>query len=656
MQELFEIECTLEELLAYEKMTGSISSRHFQINTKFGKKHIEGIDYTAYNEPTYSITTETGKNIKASKNHILFQKNKEITVNDILDDICNDQICTIETIDGEDKIEHVSYIGDHDLIDIQVEDVNEFYLANGIRSHNSTLSDVIKFGIYGRLENKKLKDMANRLNKNAYVKIELLTAKGKVIIERGIEPSIFNLWINPSSPDDKPFDKAGKKSVQEYLEEEILEMPFYVFANTLSLSINDFKSFIKMSNSDKKAIIDKIFGLQVLNQMRELLKQQMKKIKEVIENLSASVDAFIKSVESTQTEIESLEERIKKDNKDKKAELLSQKIGYEKYIQKCVSNMTKIENKIKEVTENKKVISSSILTDRQLIVTSQEKIDLYKNSKCPTCESDLNTDFHHEILRQYETSLLEATERLQTKNENLKIINKNQQKLDKLKSDTRVNMSNAQVKLKYVQTELDNTKDVIDDLQMSSLRKILKDSEKSIQINKDEQTKNQKGLAFYGLVEEILGDKGVKQLAIRTILPPLNSEISKIIKTLGIDHKIVFNEEFDAKITHFGQECSPDTLSTGEMKKVDFAVLLAVIKMMKMKFPFMNLLFLDEIFSSIDGDGQYHILKILRECVKDMNLNIFVISHYPLSYAEFDYRVDINKINGFSTFEITHID
>ena len=75
--------------------------------------------------------------------------------------------------------------------------------------------------------------------------------------------------------------------------------------------------------------------------------------------------------------------------------------------------------------------------------------------------------------------------------------------------------------------------------------------------------------------------------------------------------------------------------------------------MMKMKYPYMNMLFLDEIFSSIDGDGQYHILKILREIVKEYNMNIFVISHYPLSYTEFDYTIEITKNNGFSTFEIS---
>jgi len=138
----------------------------------------------------------------------------------------------------------------------------------------TTISDVIKFAIYGKLENKKLKDIANRVNKNMEVAIEITTRNGKVRIERAVEPGYFRLYL-----DDKEIDKAGKRSVQEYLEEELLEMPFYVFSNTLSLSINDFKSFIRMSNHDKKAIIDKIFGLQVLNTMRDLFNSRRKGLK-----------------------------------------------------------------------------------------------------------------------------------------------------------------------------------------------------------------------------------------------------------------------------------------------------------------------------------------------------------------------------------------
>jgi len=645
MQEFFEIECTLEELYEYNKHTNSIYDNKIYVSTKFGKKCIENIAYTAYNEPTLSIRTETEKNIKVSNNHILYDVNGiEIKSKDL--EIGN----YIETTDGYELITYIESIGNYDLMDIQVDDVHEYY-ANGIRSHNSTISDVIKFAIYGRLEKKKLRDLANRLNKNAYVHIDMITKKGKLTIERGIEPSIFDVWIN-----DVKFDKAGKKSVQDYLEEEILEMPFYVFSNTLSLSINDFKSFLTMNNHDKKTIIDKIFGLQMLNQMRELIKGQIKKLKSNMDAIDSSISAFEHSLTTSTTELETLEEQIKQDKSDKIVKLNEQKLIYEDGLRKCLSNLEKIEVKYTEIRKSKVSVQNSISDDRRNKAIAQEKIDLYKNSKCPVCESDLDTDFHTTILKEYQNASIELDESMAAKTETLNKLNENLKKLESLKTDTERNRGSIRSKLNLTQREIDESSETIDDKQLGSLRKIIKDAKTNIDTNKKAHVNTQKEVSFYGILDEILGDKGVKQLAIKTIVPPLNVEIGRIVKHLGVDHKIIFNEEFDAKITHFGIEVSPETLSTGEMKKVDFAVLLAVIKMMKIKYPYLNLLFLDEIFSSIDGDGQYYILKILRESVKDYGLNIFVISHYPLSYSEFDYKIEVTKANGFSQMEIKTVE
>ena len=539
------------------------------------------------------------------------------------------------------------------LMSLELSDVPSFYLVYGANgTGKSNLSDIIKFAIYGKLENKKLKDIPNRLNKNAYTKVELMTKKGKVIIERGVEPSIFNLWVNPKTPQDKPFDKAGKRSVQEYLEDEILEMPFYVFSNTLSLSIDDFKSFIKMSNADKKAIIDRIFGLQILNQMRELLKKQIKKINDGVSNITSSIEAYTNSLNSAKKEFDELENRIKQQNLDKKQQLFQHQDRYKQYITKCSSNIIKINTKINEILTGKKLISESIFQERQLLMSSQNKINLYMNSKCPTCESDLRTEFHQEILKHCETAIDEINERLKEKNEKFDIVVNNHNKLEALRYNTEIQTDNARIKLGDIERELNKLNDPSDDLQISSLKKIMDDSQKNIDDNKQRQIKSKKGVAFYGLVEEILGDKGVKQLAIKTIIPSLNVEIARMLKSLEIEHRVVFDEEFDARITHFGMEVSPETLSTGETKKVDFAVLLAIIRLMKMKFPYLNMLFLDEIFASIDPLGQQQIINILKDTIRDYNMNIFVINHYPLSHTEFDYKISINKINGFSTYEI----
>ena len=537
-------------------------------------------------------------------------------------------------------------------LDLQMPEDPGFFLIQGKNGNGkSTLSDVIKFGIFGKLENKKLKDMANRLNKNAYVKVELTTSKGPVVIERGIEPGFFKLFVNGIE-----LDKAGKRSVQEFLEDELIEMPFYVFANTLSLSINDFKSFLRMSSFDKKAIIDKIFGLQIINQMREILKYQTKKLKESVEELGTSVRAFSQSLESTQSQFEELEQKIRENSTEKKSQLLAEKILHEKNIEKVDSNIKKIGEKLTKFQDAKKKLSESISGDRQLLLSLNEKIELYENSQCPTCQADLETDFHKDLLTEYNKTHEDTTKRHTEKDATLKEVATNIQKLEKMRVEQRQTLAGLKVKLNYVNSDLEDMEEEDDDEQTKSLKIMIDEFTEKIEEKKKEQGNNQKAIAFYNLTEEILGEKGVKQLAIKSILPALNTEIAKIIKTLGIEHRISFNEEFDAKILHFGMEVSADTLSTGEMKKVDFAVLLAVIRMMKMKYPFMNMLFLDEIFSSIDGDGQYHILKILREIVSDYKMNIFVISHYPLSYTEFDYKIDITKNNGFSTFDLQKID
>jgi DNA repair exonuclease SbcCD ATPase subunit len=169
----------------------------------------------------------------------------------------------------------------------------------------STISDVITFGLYGKLEGKKLKDIPNRSNKSAWMKIEF-EQDGKIYeVERGLEPAHFQLSI-----DGKIYDQAGKNNVQDYLSDDILKIPYYVFNNTISLSINDFKSFLKMSTADKKLIIDKIFGFYILNDMRDILKEESKNIKSSIDRLTGEIFATGRSISASQKELEELQKKI----------------------------------------------------------------------------------------------------------------------------------------------------------------------------------------------------------------------------------------------------------------------------------------------------------------------------------------------------------
>jgi len=524
-----------------------------------------------------------------------------------------------------------------------------FFLVQGKNGHGkSTLSDVIKFALFGKLENKKLRDIANRMNKHAEIKIQVSVRKGKVVIERGVEPGYFRLYLNG-----KEIDKAGKRSVQEYLEEELLEMPFYVFSNTLSLSINDFKSFIRMSNFDKRAIIDKIFGLQILNQMREALKQQNKKLKEAVDSFESSLHAYNRTLQSSQRELEGLKQKIEESQGEKVKLLEEKKTKLGEYIKKGKVREEEVHSKLREAETIRRTVETSLSGDVQLIRECRQKISLYENSKCPTCASDLQTDFHKENLKQYTQSSSEAEDRVRNKKEKIQKVDSAIDRLKTALRDTQKQIHTAEAQFSQVEKEINQLSKSGSDAQTSSLQKIVREAKKNIQESQRERAKSEQRMNYLSLVEEIIGEKGIKQLAIRSILPSLNAEIQKLIGTLGIEHRIAFDEEFNAKITHFGIETSVDTLSTGESKKVDFAVLLAIIRLLKMKYPGVNVLFLDEIFSSLDADSLHHTVKILRETVRDFQMNIFVISHFPMTNTEFDYIIEINKTGGFSSFIVT---
>ena len=183
---------------------------------------------------------------------------------------------------------------------------------------------------------------------------------------------------------------------------------------------------------------------------------------------------------------------------------------------------------------------------------------------------------------------------------------------------------------------------------LDSLKKISEDTRESIQEFSHERSKEEKKSEWIKKIEDILGDKGVKQLALRTILPSLNGNIAELMGSLHLPYTVTFDEDFNASVVHMGEEISTSTLSTGEMKKVDFAVLLSVIKLMKIRFSSINLLFLDEIFSSVDPDGVYTILNTLRKICDELGLNVFVINHAPMPTEIFDYKIEIQKRNNFS--------
>jgi DNA repair exonuclease SbcCD ATPase subunit len=528
------------------------------------------------------------------------------------------------------------------------EDASLFQVIGENGSGKSSISQVITFAFYGKVEGKKLGDIPNRINGNAWVRVEFESNGRNIAVERGLEPSLFDLYI-----DGMKYDQAGQRTVQDYLADDILGIPYYVFNNTILLSINDFKSFIKMSVQDKRAIVDKIFGFHILNQMRDALKEENKKIKEMLDSLSGQMISIRSSIEKSHLEMEKLASKIEEQSKEK-SELLTESlkdfIKLQEIHSQKIADFKKVET---EFNSNSLRMNQSLTETRTKLKDINRRLSLYDSDKCPTCESALTTEFHSDIKSTLTAESKKLEESMNEIEDSLLEIRKSESEISATRNDLREKGNKISAKIMEINREIESLSNKAGkDDQMDALKRIVNNLETEEETIQSETFKTEEKSNWLKTLDEILGEKGVKQLAIRTILPSLNSEILDLLSQMHLDYQVVFDEEFKATIYHMGIEIPVQTLSTGEMKKVDFVVLIAIMKLMKLKFSSINLLFLDELFSSVDPDGIYSIVKILQKITRELGLNIFVINHAPMPHEIFDWKLEVKKTNNFSSISV----
>ena len=515
----------------------------------------------------------------------------------------------------------------------------------------TTIANAIIYALYGRVEGVKLSDLPNRINKELHVKIGLTCGPIDVEIERGLLPNKFSVKLNGVE-----FDKAGKKSVQDYLEEEIFGIPYHVFKNIIILSVNDFKSFLTMSNQDKKQIIDKMFGFSILNDMQMSIKTERRNIKMDIDSYESELNQILDSIASVKGKLNTLLEESQQKNNSKIDELKSNLVELNESVKELNVNKQHIDTKLTENAEeyeSKRTAASSLKHEIEYL---KKKVKLYESKKCPTCETQLDSEWHLEQKEHFCTKIEEDTLSIKSLKEALDSIKSNISKLRSEKGDIESKTSDIKYSMKSFKSELLKIKETPDDSQFEHLKNLIKDFEKKESVKSTSKDNLNADYNFMEIVEQVLGEDGVKNLAVKTILPGLNTNIAAMAQTMHLQFHIRFDEKFNCIINHLGEDINPMTLSTGERKKADFIIIIAIIKILKLRFPQLNLLFLDELLSSVDHDGVYNILKILNQVIKENKINTFVINHSVLPHEIFDKKLQIYRENGFSKFTIDTIE
>ena len=113
--------------------------------------------------------------------------------------------------------------------------------------------------------------------------------------------------------DGTDLDISGIGSAQTFIDNEITMMPYKMYSNIVSLSINDFKSFVTMSPKDKREIIDRVFSIEVVNTMHELVKNAIKNVKFDMELMSREIATIEMNISNYKTNLDLLKQNSGRD-------------------------------------------------------------------------------------------------------------------------------------------------------------------------------------------------------------------------------------------------------------------------------------------------------------------------------------------------------
>ena len=506
----------------------------------------------------------------------------------------------------------------------------------------SSIADCIIYALYGKIDGTNNSDIPNRINKNFYVKIELDCNGHEITVERGLSPNLFNVTI-----DGVVIDTAGKNNVQTMLEENYYKIPYSVFKNTLILSINDFKSLVDLNPSDKRNIIDKIFGFTEYNLMTKLIKEDIKMLDSSISSNMGSLKTASVSIEKYEQQLEEL-----KNNEVSQEEIdeLTEKINEAKKLKTTnEENIKKLDDARKKLDKQTTEKNMDIRDLKRKIEDNKKKIKLIDSKKCPTCGSSLDTDeFHKERERlvneneSCETAIAEMTYIITDLSNKIRAVDSkknvfvdaiNKSRLTDLVSD-----------LKYKVSLRKNNSQPLLNLKESLNSQIA-------QLNEEREMLSKKKM-IYDCVMQILGDGGIKEYIASKYIPTINQIISEMMEFMGINYNVVFDRTFKATITSNGYNVTYNSLSTGEKKRIDFATVVSFIKLLKLQLGDMNLLFLDEMLASIDINGVADMMTILKDLSVELNMNIFLIHHAQVENVVFDNVLETSKPDGFSKITV----
>lgn len=202
-----------------------------------------------------------------------------------------------------------------------------------------------KLALYFESDGVTVNGISNDINGNGYVAIEVTSNGHRWKIASHYTRTKLNTLEVFKDGSETAEDWGKIPDTKAMINQQIIDIPYHIFSNILSLSINDFKSFLSMNPKDTRNIRDRIFGFYVLNDMMENLKVNMKSYNDRYVEINNKVSSLNEIIEETNQKIINEQQQLSSHSDAEKADL-------QRRIEECQEKLNQEKKELSDLVES----------------------------------------------------------------------------------------------------------------------------------------------------------------------------------------------------------------------------------------------------------------------------------------------------------------
>ena len=531
----------------------------------------------------------------------------------------------------------------------------------------TTMINALSYALYGQaLTNIRKENLINKTNgKGMLVTVEFENDGTKYKIERGRKPNVLKLFVNDEQLKAKDDDESqGDSRETQKAIETMLGMSHTMFKHLVALNTYT-EPFLSMKAADQREVIEQLLGITLLSEKAELLKSQVKLIKDSIQAETFKIEGIKTANENVQKSIDSL--GIKSSAWENKQQTELENLG------RAIVNLESVDieaelkahsalkwwdeenTRIRNLNKQKSTLETAVIQAEKTLNKYKRELESLANKTCHACEQELHDHKHEEMTATATQHLTEAEDYFQKVSTQLTQImyDVGDGTLpDKPTTfyDTEAealghknNLASLEQSLMAKSVEANPYNEQIEELKKTALQPI-----DWTTVNELTKTKDHQEFLLKLLTNK---DSFIRKKIIDQNLTYLNKRLGYYIDKMGLPHKVLFLNDLNVEITQLGQDLDFDNLSRGERNRLILSLSWAFRDVWENLYKHINLLFIDELIDAgMDAAGVEAGLAVLKKMARERNKNIYLISHKDELVGRVNNVLKVIKENGFTSY------